>query len=181
MKTSTTLWLSLITALAGIFFFAVKHEFIIMRLPGYHYNLLHDPSTTATQKKMITLYVRSRDTWRTERQELLVTNDTAENMRLIVTSWLNFVQDEHNIEKKVAVQSCALSASGQEMYISFDRNPLPKEQPIIAKWLLIEGLLKTIRENKIPLVSIHFLVHHQPLQDPHLSFDLPWPVNGFFE
>ncbi len=168
-------------ALAGIFFFAVKREFIIVRLPGYHYNPLHDPTAPATEKKIVTLWVRSRDTWQTEQQELLWTNDTAENMRLLVTNWLAFAQEEHSIEKKVAVQNCALSTSGQELYLSFDRNPLPKEQSILTKWLLLEGLLKTIRENKLPLVSIHFLVHNQPLQDPHLSFDLPWPVQGFLE
>lgn len=180
MKLSTTFFLCIITTFIGMFFFALKHEFILIRLPGSHNGLAPNALVT-NNKKTVILFAKTGDTWHTEQQELIWTNDVAENMRLLTMNWLMFNQEEHLAEKNVTVQSCALSTSEQEIYISFDRNPLPKEQPIIVKWLLIESLLKTIRENKIPLVSVHFLINHQPLQDPHLSFDLPWPINGFFE
>lgn len=180
MKLFTTFFLCIITASVGMFFFALKHEFILIRLPGSHNGLLQS-TAPANNKKKVILFARTGDTWRTEQQELIWTNDVAENMRLLTMNWLAFNQEEHVAEKNVTVQSCALSTSEQEIYISFDRNPLPKEQSIMAKWSLIESLLKTIRENKIPLTNIHFLINHQPLQDQHLSFDLSWPVNGFFE
>jgi hypothetical protein len=44
---------------------------------------------------------------------------------------------------------------------------------------LIEGLLKTLRENDIKIQRIHFLLHHQPLVDYHLDFSHPWPLEGF--
>lgn len=181
MRIVSTVWISFFALCFGLFFFALKQEFIIIRLPGYHHGLLSHDAQSSSYKKTITLYIKSRDSWKTEQHQLLWTSDIAENMRLLTTSWLNFALEEKKLDKKILIQSCALSTSGQELYLSFESNPLPKEQSIFEKWQLIEGLLKTIRENKIPLVSIHFLVHHKPLQDPHLSFDLPWPINGFFE
>jgi hypothetical protein len=81
--------------------------------------------------------------------------------------------------KTVSLQSAMLSPAQHELYISFTRNPLEKEKSIQEKWLFIEGLLKTIRENGLMLQAIHFLVQHQPLNDPHLDFSKPWPLQGF--
>jgi len=83
------------------------------------------------------------------------------------------------MEKKITVQTVLLSTSDQVAYLSFDSDPLSKESSTFDKWMLIEGLLKTIRENSVRLQQIQLLVHHQLMQDPHLDFSKPWPVDGF--
>ena len=50
---------------------------------------------------------------------------------------------------------------------------------IFKKWMMIEGVLKTLRENNITVKDVHFLVQHQPLSDPHLDFSVAWPLHGF--
>jgi hypothetical protein len=85
------------------------------------------------------------------------------------------------MEKKVSLQSVVPSPSGVEAYISFDRNPFTKNQSTYEKFMWIEGLLKTVRENGIQLQSIYFLVHHQPLTDFHLDFSNAWPISGFIQ
>ena len=90
MKLSTTFFLSIIAATIGMFFFTLKHEFIILRIPGYHLGILPNQGIANNHKKMITLFARSRDTWRTEQEELIWTNDTAANMQLLMKKLADF-------------------------------------------------------------------------------------------
>ena len=85
------------------------------------------------------------------------------------------------MEKKVVVQTVLLSASDQVAYLSFDSGPLSEESSTFDKWMLIEGLFKTIRKNNVPLEQIQLLVHHQLMKDPHLDFSKPWPIDGFLK
>jgi hypothetical protein len=89
--------------------------------------------------------------------------------------------EEKIISKAISVQSAMLSPAGHELYISFNRNPLKKEKSTYEKWMFIEGLLRTVRENKIVVQAIHFLIHHQPINDHHLDFSKSWPLVGFLE
>ena len=88
--------------------------------------------------------------------------------------------DERIVTKKTVLQSALLSQSGTA-YISFDHNVLSKEDPIFKKWMIIEGLLKTIHTNEIPIQQVQFLIQHQQLNDPLLDFSLPWPIHGFMK
>ncbi|HZW61067.1 MAG TPA: hypothetical protein VFF04_02480, partial [Candidatus Babeliales bacterium] len=98
-----------------------------------------------------------------------------------INSWLSLLDEEHIMDSKVMLQTAILSQSGQEAFLSFDRNPLPAECATFETWMWVEGLLKTIRENDIQLQSIRFLVHHEPLIDEHLDFSNSWPAQGFLD
>jgi len=65
------------------------------------------------------------------------------------------------------------------VYLSFDHNIFAKEETIFKKWMLIEGLLKTLAFNGIAISYVQFLVQHQQLHDAHLDFSLAWPIQGF--
>jgi hypothetical protein len=82
------------------------------------------------------------------------------------------------ILKKTTLQS-ALVTSSRIIYLSFDHNVLNKEETVFKKWMLIEGLLKTILSSNISITHVQFLVQHQQLHDAHLDFSVPWPVHGF--
>jgi hypothetical protein len=69
--------------------------------------------------------------------------------------------------------------SSRIIYLSFDHNVLNKEETVFKKWMLIEGLLKTILSSNISITHVQFLVQHQQLHDAHLDFSVPWPVHGF--
>ena len=159
----------------GTLFFALYQEWIIIRYPWrtkLHQQHLHT-------KKTAPLTFWHNGAWHTETQELIWSESVAHNVQYLVTSWLTLLQEEEVTDKKITLQSAALSPSGQEAYLSFDRNLLPKECSSYEKWMRIEGLLRTMRENDIQLQGVHILVHHQPLQDPHLDFSNPWPLTGF--
>jgi len=168
--------LSSVMFLFAIIFFAWSHHWIILRIP---LNVNNEMTySLMIQKKLITLYYFHGDKWKTEKQEILWSNNKEKNIVQLINTWLIVLDEECITMKKVNLQSVIIAPSGS-VYISFDRTILPKEESIFNKWMLIEGLLKTIAVHDKELSHIQFLVQHQPMNDNHLDFSLPWPINGF--
>ncbi len=129
-------------------------------------------------KKQITHYYYHGDKWKTEKQEMLWQDSAEKNIFHLINAWLALLDEEHITTKKTTLQS-ALITSAQCVYLSFDHNILRKDETIFKKWMMIEGLLKTMVVNEIPIHTVQFLVQHQPLHDAHLDFSLSWSVYGF--
>lgn len=163
--------------LLGLLFLCWYHELIVVHIPRQHPSLV---TPTATHKKKISLFFRHTNKWYVETEEI-VWGARDENITRIANQWLSIAEQEDIIQKKVSVQTTLLDASEQTAYLSFDRNPLKKEWGTLAKWLFIEGLLKTLRDNEAGVQSVVFLSHHHPINDYHLDFSQPWPVIGFYE
>jgi hypothetical protein len=172
---------SLVSLFCGITFFVVYQELIVIRCSTKNLSK-HDPiyKQHAT-KKTITIHYWHAGEWKTETENIIWSNDKTHNLKTVVTNWLNLLDEEQITEKKISLQTAILMPSEHDAYLSFDNNPLPQEKATIQKLMLIEGLLKTIRENEIPIQTIQLLVHHQPVQDYHLDFSNPWPICGFVE
>ncbi len=126
------------------------------------------------------MYYYHGDKWKTEKQEMLWSESTEKNIIQLINAWLTLLDEEHLTPKKTTVQSVLISAADC-VYISFDHNILAKEETIFKKWMLIEGLLKTVVLNHIPIKQVQFLVQHQQLHDAHLDFSLAWPIHGFIK
>jgi len=179
MKTSAYLILSLFFAVVGMLFFGIKNELIILNYPTTRPELTIN--TNHASKKKISLIFWQNNQWKTENCDLLWTDNKQQDLHRLINSWLTLLHEENSMEKKITVQTVLLSTSDQTAYLSFDSDPLPKESSTFDKWMFIEGLLKTIRENNVPLQQIQLLVHHQLMQDPHLDFSKPWPIDGFLK
>lgn len=165
-----------ITLFLGILLYAFHHQWIIFRrLP----HTISPQQPLIKTKKKCTLYYWHHNRWHTESHELIWSSRTQENIGTLVSHWLSLLDTEQLLPKKIILQSAALTPNAQEVYLSFDRNIIPKEWSIYYKLMLLEGLLKTIRANITSLHGIHFLVHHQPLIDTHLDFSQAWPIHGF--
>ncbi len=162
---------------AGILFYALYHELIIIRNPFT--TQMPRLDKMHAKKHMFTLMFWKDRSWQKEKIELIHSDNKAQTLQYLIASWLGLLDDEQMLPRKISLQSVMLDSSGKEAYVSFDGNPLAKKSSIFDKWLWAEGLLKTIRENNIALTSIQFLVHHQPLADPHLDFFHLWPITGF--
>lgn len=165
-----------ICTVIGILYFAISHKWILFRYPSSNTIAYSKP---LTKKKQATLFFWQHEKWKSETQDVLWSESIDHNIHTLINTLLNMLEEENILHKKITLQSALLSPSGHEAYLSFDHNPLPKESSTFEKWMIIEGLLKTIRENKIPIQGIQFLVYHQPLCDPHLDYSKPWPIHGF--
>ena len=181
MKISTHINTLLICAFGGVLLFAYHQHWIIFSYPSYNAKIEQQNATSHITKKNVNLIFWHNEKWNSEYIELIWSDDIAHNLHYLINSWLTLLDEEHVMNKKVTLQSALLSSSGQEAYASFDRKPFNKEASTFGKWMWIEGLLKTIRDNGIQLQKINFLVHHQPLHDNHLDFSNPWPIAGFLE
>ena len=170
---------SIAACITGALLLSFKAGWLIVRYPSYHHDIAQQKAISHIKRTPITFHFYKDDTWHTESNELLWSQDVAHNIRYLINSWLSFLDEEHVMRKKVLVTHVLISSNGSDAYLSFDRNPLNKEASTYAKWMWIEGLLKTLRAQHITIPNIYFLVHHQPLQDAHLDFDNPWPIQGY--
>lgn len=162
----------------GMLFFAFYNQWIIIKVP-FNKNQNSTP-TSMICKKEITLHYFHHEKWNNEKQELLWSDNTTKNTHQLINAWLTLLDEECITSKKITLQTALLSQSGT-MYLSFDHNFLKKEDTIFNKWMLIEGLLKTIKTNTISIQHVQLLVQHQPLIDQHLDFSMSWPVHGFIK
>ena len=164
--------------IAGIFLYAITNDWIIFSLP----HQISDPEQSeklSIERKPMQLAFWHNKKWDRESIQMIWSNKTENNTKNLTNAWLNLLDEEGFMDKKVTVQSASLSHSKNEVYISFDQNPLTNESSTFKKWMWIEGLLKTLKENKKPVQSIYFLVHHKTLIDDQLDFTNSWPIEGF--
>ena len=176
MRLKYFLLISSLTLFIGFVFYGIYNELILIRLPGK--SKVAPLQGTSTRKTMKVYYAK-KDQWGAEDKEILVSSSLSQTLTNLITTWLNLLEEEGLMKKKVSIQSIMIDENGKELYLSFDRNPLAKEHATYQKLLWIEGLLKTIRESGLPVQSVRFLVYTKPLNDPHLDFTYPWPVTGY--
>ena len=182
MNAKKLLKLSLLCAIGGILFYALNRGWIIINSPFTTTNSQTQPvrMPEAPQKK-VTLFFWHHNAWHQETTQLVWGEYSGQNIAYLINSWLSLLDDEKITSKKVSLQTAMLNAAGTQLYISFDRSLFSKEAPTHEKWMIIEGLLKTLRHNGIAPQSVRFLIHHQPFIDSHLDFNSPWPIHGFID
>lgn len=162
----------------GLLYFMHNQGWLIVRFPSYKTEIQQIANGLRTHKKRVRLIFWHNKKWYTEQVDILQTEDNAQTVQHLINSWLTLLDEETIMGKKVTLQSALISPNGL-LYLSFDRNPFNEKNSTHTKWMWVEGLLKTMRENNISLQNIRFLVHHQTMQDGHLDFSNPWPIAGF--
>ena len=131
------------------------------------------------KRKAVNLTYWNGTKWVTEEKGVILSSQVSRTLQDLVTSWLGLLEEDRRMPKKISLQSAMIDRTGTEAFISFDRNPLAKEQSTFDKLLSIEGLLRTIRTSGLPLQTVRFLVNAKPLTDIHLDFSHSWPVTGY--
>ena len=165
----------------GCLFFLYQESWIVIISP-FSKQTEHIQATQGnTTYKTITLYGWQNNNYKKESTEIIYSDNVAQNLKLLLNSWLIFLEDEHITDKQTQVMSVALSHAKTEAFISLNQPPFDQVWSTHRKLMWIESMLKTIRENKIPITCFRLLVHHQPLQDDHLNFDISWPISGFVQ
>jgi hypothetical protein len=171
---------SLITTLGGILCFALIEEWIIIKHPWWQTYEQRNPN--AFSKHIAAIFIWSNNQWINEKNNMIWSEtDIIDNIKLLTQATLTFLFEEELTKKKVYVEAVMNTADNTETLIMFDRNPFSKTMSTRQKLLIIESILKTIRENGIKAPKIRFLVNNQTLADPHLDFSISWPLEGFFE
>jgi len=165
--------------IAGLIFYGVYHELVVVSIMPLRSMKTFSPNISM-KKKVVKLIFWHEEAWHTEDVDVIWSDtNMVHNIHLIINRWLSVLDEEKVMDKKVTLQSVILSPSSREAFLSFDRNPLKFEDAAYVKLMWCEGLLKTIRDNGIPIESLRFLVHHAPLDDEHIDLAFSWPISGF--
>ncbi len=162
----------------GILFFLFKKELIVFRFP-VNYENFSSSSQNSKIKKSVKLFYFINEKWNYENIEIIWSNNINENIKQIVSSWLNLLEEEKILDHKITLQSVLSNAENKEIFLSFDRNLFNDENSTYEKLLIIESIIKTLRENELKISKIRFLNHHQEINDIHLNFKNSWPIQGF--
>ncbi len=175
MKRSWFIGITFASFCVGILLFAHQYEYLIIRLPQ-KIPTVHQPIET---KKTVILHYWKDHQWYKETQEMIGSQDVSQNIQRLLNYWLRLLEENDSINKHITIQSIAIAPNEQDLYVSFDRNPLLKSWSTFHKWMFVEGLLQTIQSNTDHLLTVLFLIRHQTLTDMHLDFSHSWPIIGY--
>lgn len=169
--------ISLSFFICGIIFFAFQESWIIINIPQTTiWQNLQKPQTVQLDSKF---FAFKNNQWIHEIKQVIKTDKQTETIQNIVNSWLLFLEEEHILTKTITVESVVLSPTKKIAFISFDHNLFIPQATTYECLMLIEAILKTMRENKIDLQSIQFLIHHKPWTDHRLNMQIAWPITGY--
>jgi hypothetical protein len=177
MKSRQSIFIILGCLAAGILFFLIQRKWLIIHFTFNPKELIAIHPQHEASRKTIKLFYKKGEKWLHEQTNIVWDEEnTAQNTKFLVKQWLLTLQEEHIINPHVSLESIATSTPGSEAYISFDQSLFLPDISIIKKWLIIESLIKTIHYAALPLNSFMLLVHHQPMEDDHLDFSQPIPI-----
>jgi len=179
VKLRNYIFIILLCSCAGVFFFLLQQRWLIIHwnLTPFSDALLAPTTGQSTQQKTIKIFYWNHEKWNSDEVSIIWHEDnTTNNLQHIIKQWLMTLQDERLIPPHVTLESVALSSSGNEAYVSFDRSFLNPEQPIINKWRILDGFFKTLLHAQMHIQTITFLVKQKPMDDDHLDFSQPVPV-----
>ncbi len=162
----------------GMLFYGFYNKLIIIQIPK-HKTSSQGLQHRAAHHKQIGIWYWDGARFEKEDREVIYSGNLQDTLAEIVSRWLSVLEEEHLLTKNVTVQSVLLDMHNTTAYISFNRSPLKKEHSTYEQLMIIEGLLKTLRESDIQLKKVQLLVNHKPIQDPHLDFDRPWVIQGY--
>lgn len=164
--------------LTGCLFFFYQESWIVFTSP-FNQSSKSYQEQQSTKSKTVTLYSLQGNSIKKETTDIIHSDNTAQNIQNLLNAWLLFLEDEHVTEFENKVISVALSPSKQEAFISLNQYPFDSSWSTYRKLMWTESLLKTIKDNNVPIVSVRLLVQHQPILDDHLNFTATWPLGGF--
>jgi hypothetical protein len=179
VKQHSFIGISIVCLAAGVLIFLIQQKWLIINFTGPAHKKAVTPlsHTGKAAKKTIKLWHHKNHQWRFEEASIIWhEQDSALNLAQIVRQWLTIQHDEHALTPHTALEHTTLSSPGSEAYLSFDRPLFSNALPIKKKWLIVESLFKTIHQAGLCLQSISLLVHGQPMDDEHLDFSRPLPL-----
>jgi hypothetical protein len=163
----------------GALFFAWHQKYILIIVPSREFNASHEQ--VASKKQQVTMWYYKEHRMAHETIDMVWPHDTVAQVTTLVTTWLTLLHEHEIVTKKIACEAVASTESGMELIISCDRNLFEKQMSTETKLMIVESLLKTLREQDIKVQQIRFLVNHKPMLDTHLDFSHPWPLSGYVE
>lgn len=180
MKPAATISIIFLCFFIGLVFHAYQKEWIILLLPQQtaDFDNKEEIKDKSFSQKNIILFFWKHEQWQKEQISMIWSPDLGINIKTITNNWIILLEDEKIIDTDIQVLSAVLTPN-KELFLSFNKNLFHDQSSTFNKLMITHSLLKTIHENKIPINSIRFLIHHQIMVDDHLNFLESWPITGY--
>jgi len=163
---------------AGFIFHAYQKEWIIITLPYQTTSFTEQKTTESFAQQKLPLYFWKNNAWHHEYSTVIWSSDIANNCKTLLNNLITVLEDESILESDIQIISATLS-NQKELLLSFNKDMYTPEHATYDKIMIVHSFLKTLYENKIPIQSVRFLIHHHTIIDDHLNFSLSWPVTGY--
>jgi len=138
---------------------------------------VHNNDESFKQQETILSFYKSGK-WHQEKSSIIWSHILSENIKSITNEWLLLLEDEKIIENDIQVTSIVISPA-KELFLSLNKNWFPDQASTFYKFMILQGFLKTLKDNKIEIQSVRFLIHHQPFEDDHINLAISWPITGY--
>jgi hypothetical protein len=170
--------LSVLATIGGIIWYGYFNEWIILRDPW------ETPGTTMPNqqlhKKEIQLSFWRHHTWHNEYCTTRLGESLQEQVLAILQTWFHEAVQLGFVPTSCALEAALYDARTSCLYLSCTSSPLDIQKSTYENLMVLESLLKTLREN-IPhhIQLVQLLVKHIPLEHPHIICTKPMAVSGF--
>ena len=181
-KTSWYLYGAIAALVAGFTFFLLQRNWLIIYFAfgdSQESRELVATKKSSSCRRTINFCFWKDDRLQNEPTVLIWFQAEADNVRHIINTWLAFLYEERLVDRRINLETVALSEFKQRVYLSFDQAPFGREWAIQKKWFFLEALCRTISGTGTSIKEIVFLVNQQPMVDDHLALSQPWPIDGF--
>jgi len=176
------LTLVFICFILGLLFFLFKRNHLIIQCTFSPSVITKQPLVPhkASKSRSIKAFFWKHDKWYHEQVNVIWHHDNIlENLKHTVMQWLNLLKDEDIISRHINLNAVVMSSIESDGYLSFSHTLFSQEESIIDKWGIIESLIKTLQESRLPLHTMRLLVKHQEMNDSHLDLSQPIPLQEF--
>lgn len=175
----TTLLIKIAVActILGLVVASLMRGWIIIQLPT---RFTSQQAAATAEQRTCALWLSTAQGWHKEEESCVWPHDTAAALQNLMSSWVTLVNEEKIVTQPLQLASVLVSDE-HIAYVSFEQTPFSPEQSTKSRWLFVESLLRTIKENLPQITSVMLLVKHKPLVDRCLDVAKPWPIQGFLE
>jgi hypothetical protein len=182
MKKNIYFIMCLILLSTGSLFFLYQESWIIFFIPHQQTptNIVIEQNSKTKEATLWAFNSHTRSL-KKESIEMIYSDDIAQNLKLLINNWFLFLEEEGLIDKQIIVQSVALCENSAQAFVSINQYPFDKSMSTYQKLMIIESLLKTIRDNNVEISAIRLLIHHKQIVDDHLNFNISWPIQGYLK
>jgi len=158
-KKNWFLWVIFLFLLGGMIFYLLRNDFLIVKWHNMGFSI-----TNNIDKEPFTVVCFPY---------------LSDNIKYVANLWFDFMREERVIKNRVIIDFVGISSDGSLAFISFDRNPNVPEWSIWEKITFWESFLKTLNGLDLGIREVFLMENHSFLEDDHLDFNIPWPIDGF--
>ncbi len=170
----------LLSSIAGLLFFLIQGQYVLIKLPWFSYPLVEKRADRPAEVQRDVVCQVSRQGLTIQvKKTILWPQNQSEAIKRLVELWVAAGVEEGAVAEEAKIHSVALTHQGTVALIAFEKTFILPHLSTVARWQLVESLLQTLRTAGVVLEGVYFVQGQHFLQDDYLDFSQRWPIGGY--